>query len=360
MKNFKSRLAIILAMMMVFTSFTFISVFAGDDPVDGASTVNEPASPVEESTKKDATETIGDVTGIAGYSSYESVVFLWDKVDGADGYIVNGDPLPADHPVFETYKDGNKEKIRYNKTGLGEGGYARVAVKAYKDVSGEDGTTRIESSKSALAGGYAVETIRYRVRIKKGGTLYSHGGSGPRSIYVSKGQYIDCYGFGGGKYIFNYGGSIFYCNKTRTNKRSCLYNPGRTYSVQEAEFFVNDRGLSSGTGKLVWINTYTQTMYMFSGSAKNWKCELVSKCSTGKAASPTPTGVYGFKTIWKKIGKRHGIKYWSPFSQINSIHSRKAKWGMGAPKSNGCVRNYIEAAQQVYYGAPIGTTVYVF
>lgn len=330
MKRLKSRLAIILTLMMIFTSFEFVGVFAAE-------------------------EALGNVS-VAAYSSSDRVVFIWNAVEGADGYIIDGSTkVPA-------------SKLRYDKI-VGEGGYAAISVQAYKDPeevtaddpdAGQAAAAEPVYSNVATAAGNAVQTIRYRVRIKKGGTLKAHGGNGPGSIRVTKGQYIDCYGFGGGKYIFNYGGSIFYCNKSRTNKRSCIYNSGRTYSAQEAEFFVNDRGLSSSTGTLVWINTYTQTLYMFNGSAGSWHCVLASKCSTGKAASPTPTGVSGRKTIWKKISKRHGIKFWSPFSQINSVHGKKAKWRMGAPKSNGCVRNYVEAAQQVYYGAPIGTTVLVY
>lgn len=330
MKRIKSRLAIILTLMMIFTSFEFVGVFAAE-------------------------EALGNVS-VTAYSSSDRVVFTWNAVEGADGYIIDGSTkVPA-------------SKLRYDKV-VGEGGYAAISVQAYKDPeevpaddpdAGQAAAAEPVYSNVATAAGNAVQTIRYRVRIKKGGTLKSHGGNGPSSIRVTKGQYIDCYGFGGGKYIFNYGGSIFYCNKSRTNKRYCVYNSGRTYSAKEAEFFVNDRGLSSSTGTLVWINTFTQTMYMFNGSAGNWHCVLASKCSTGKAASPTPTGVSGHKTIWKKIKKRHGIKYWSPFSQINSIHSKKAKWGMGAPKSNGCVRNYIDAAYAVYVGAPIGTKVLVY
>lgn len=330
MKRIKSRLAIILTLMMIFTSFEFVGVFAAE-------------------------EALGNVS-VTAYSSSDRVVFTWNAVEGADGYIIDGSTkVPA-------------SKLRYDKV-VGEGGYAAISVQAYKDPeevpaddpdAGQAAAAEPVYSNVATAAGNAVQTIRYRVRIKKGGTLKSHGGNGPSSIRVTKGQYIDCYGFGGGKYIFNYGGSIFYCNKSRTNKRYCVYNSGRTYSAKEAEFFVNDRGLSSSTGTLVWINTFTQTMYMFNGSAGNWHCVLARKCSTGKAASPTPTGVSGHKTIWKKIKKRHGIKYWSPFSQINSIHSKKAKWGMGAPKSNGCVRNYIDAAYAVYVGAPIGTKVLVY
>lgn len=340
MKKLRRKMAIILAMVMVITSFTFLGVYAGE---------NDPADP-SEVTLRDTVEAPPAVTGLRACAANNSVVLLWDipaEDQKPDGYLINGEDVKTP----SVYKD---KYYRYDIKGLAEGQNATGTVVAY-NLDGENKVPSVSKSASSPC----VRTIRYRVRIKKGGTLKSHGGPS-RTISVYKGEYIDCYGFGGGKYIFERNGSIFYCNKSRTNKRYCVYDSSWSYSPEEAELFVNTMGLGSGTGSLVWINTYTQTMYMFNGSAGSWKCVLSSKCSTGKAASPTPTGVYGTKTIWKKIAKRHGIKYWSPFSQINSVHSRKAKWRMGAPKSNGCVRNYIEAAQQVYYGAPIGTTVLVY
>lgn len=339
MKRFKSKLAIILTLMMIFTSFEFVSVFA----------------------EGEEQQTIANVSGLAAYSSSEAVVFLWNKVEGADGYVIDGNKyIPASE--FTVHKNG---QIRYDKGGIGEGGYASISVKAYKDVytpsdsEAEPTTERIESAKAATASDNAVQTIRYRVRIKKGGWLKSHGGPS-RTIRVSKGQYIYAYGFGGGKYIFKDGDSIFYCNKSRTNKRSCVYNNRMAYSPEEAEFFINARGLGSSTGSFVWCNTYTQMIYRFSGSAGNWTCKDFYRCSTGKAATPSPTGVSGRKTIWKKIKKRHGIKWWSPYSDINSFHSKKAKWSIGAPTSNGCIRNYESHAYDLYVNAPIGTSVLLY
>ena len=345
MKKLRSRLAIVLTMAMVFTSLTFVGVFADNE--------SEPTKPA--------------AVNLTAYSSSNAVVFLWDKAKNEDGtvdtsvkYLVNGNPVtPAD------YKGMN----RYDVTGLAEGGSASITVVAYREkttttssgVEGEDPVTTTERLESdpRTASDNAVQTIRYRVRIKKGGTLKSHGGPS-QSIKVSKGEYIYAYGFGGGKYIFERNGSIFYCNKSRTNKRSCVYNSGMTYSPQEAEFFINARGLGSGTGSFVWCNTYTQTIYRFSGSAGNWTCQNYFKCSTGKAATPSPTGVSGRKTIWKKIKKRHGIKWWSPYSDINSFHSKKAKWRIGAPTSNGCIRNYEGNAYDLYVNAPIGTGVLLY
>lgn len=355
MKKIRRRLATILAMVMVITSFTFLGVYA--DPTD------PPADPT------DVTLTGGEggegeedlkpekVTGLEAFSSYESIVLLWDKVDDPTiKYLVNGKPVTPD--TYVTPRT-NKTMNRYDITGVAPGEYRYATVVAYR----EDSEMNRYESPVAGDGDVAVRTIAYRVRIKKSGTLKSHGGPS-RTIRVSKGEYIDCYGFGGGKYIFERNGSIFYCNKTRTNKRSCVYTNAFNYSRQDAEFYIEAKrrydSLSSPTNSLIWVNTFTQHLYRFDYRNGRWECVNDFECSTGKAATPSPTGVNGKKQIWKKISKRHKIKWWSPYSDINSIHAKKAKWRIGYPSSNGCIRNYENNAYDVYVNAPIGTRVLLY
>ena len=349
MKSFKSRLAIIVAMMVFITSFTFIGVSAatGENTAEATPAATEPVAPAAPA----------PVT-LTAYASNEAVVFLWN-VDAPDvKYLFNGQPIiPVQYTNPRTGQTFNRYDVSCG-AGLngtpGEGGVATGTVEAYRESNG------IKASQTATASGAAVKTIRYRLTIKTSGTLKSHGG--PKStIKVKKGQKIDAYGFGGGKYIFkNEIGSIFYCNMTRTGKKTCVYEKAWNYSREEAEFFVNSRGISSRTGSLVWINTYTQHLYRFEGSAGNWVCVNDFDCSTGKAKTPSPTGVSGKKAIWKKIKTRHGIPYWSPYSDINSIHAKRKGWKIGTPSSNGCVRNYKQNAYDVYVNAPIGTAVLLF
>ena len=332
MKKIKSRLAIILTVMMIISLFEVVGVFAGSE--DGA---------------KDSSTVTAQQTAsleLETHNSFESVRFMWNDV-GAAYYKVseNGGAEKVVSNLPTEYG-----KYQYNvKAAPGSG--AKLTVKAYNDQNG-----LIEE---ATASNSAVQNGLYRVRIKKGGTLKSHGG--PRkTIRISKGQYIYAYGFGGGKYIFKDGDSIFYCNKSRTNKRSVIFQRGWNYSRRDAECFVNDRGVGSGTNHLVWVNVYCQHMYFFDKVNGRWKCTDDWECSTGKASTPAPTGVSGMKTIHKKIKKRHGIPYWSCYSDINSIHGKKKKWSMGAPKSNGCIRNPNEKAYIVYVYGGKGTRVYIY
>lgn len=377
MKNFRSKLAIIVAMMVFVTSFTFIGVSAEDGAQNDAVVTEETAVLEAPAAEEVAAPAVNEgeegqdpkpepeivapapVT-LTAYASNEAVVFLWN-VDTPDvKYLFNGQPIT---PIPYTNPRTNQTYNRYDvSTGAGlngtpgEGGVATGTVVAYR-VKGDG--TRVEAA-PVTASGSAVRTIRYRLTIKTSGTLKSHGG--PKSkIKVKAGQKIDAYGFGGGKYIFkNEIGSVFYCNMTRTGKKSCVYEKTMNYSKEEAEFFVNSRGISSRTGALVWINTYTQHLYRFTGSAGNWVCVNDFDCSTGKAKTPSPTGVSGKKAIWKKIKTRHGIPYWSPYSDINSIHAKRKGWKIGTPSSNGCVRNYKQNAYDVYVNAPIGTAVLLF
>lgn len=376
MKKFRSRLAIILAMMMVLTSFTFIGVFADDEdgsdesPVvtkqaQGAETPAEALRGGGESGGEDPAVTVGDVVLDNAYAGCDYVHFMWAPVEDADGYEIkvnNGDWAPYSDDNNVVAKRNGKLHYRVyapaGASGAEAGTPATLSVRAFV-LNGEGVKEYSAESKKT---GYPVRTIAYRITIKKGGTLKSHGGP-PATMKVSKGQVINAYGFGGGKYIFkNENGSIFYCNKSRTRKRSCVYTRDR-YTDIDATFFVNDAStqgrVSSSNGRLVWVNTYTQMLYLFSGTNGDWTIMSAGaeKCATGKAATPSPTGVWGKKTIWKKIKKRHGIKWWSPYSDINSIHSKKAKWKIGAPTSNGCIRNYEWMAYQVYTQAPIGTPV---
>ena len=367
MKYFRRRLAIILAMVMVITSFTFLDVSAEGDLAD-----------VE----------VSAITGFESFSSFESVVLEWDKatvtkkpytlkpvvdsegqetgettkeygtpVESAASYKVMYNGKTVDIGKGTEVTVNGKTKIQYTSDKLTPGsaynsGDIRFDVVAYDPNTGKEG------SPAAIIDA-PVRTIAYRVKVKKSGTLKSHGGPS-RSIRVTKGQYIYAYGFGGGKYIFEDNGSIFYCNMSRTKSRSCVYTNAFNYTRKEAEFYINKKAVTSGTNSLIWINTYTQHLYRFVVQGGRWVCINDFECSTGKAKTPSPTGVSGYKAIWKKIGKRHGVKYWSPYSDINSIHAKKAKWKIGVPSSNGCIRNYEQNAYDVYVNAPIGTRVLLY
>jgi hypothetical protein len=345
MKKHSKKIAVITMMMVFLTSFSFIGVFAEENVPEAGSVTTVEAKATPEA-----------ISNFATYSSKDSVWLEWSPSKDAEKYEVSVNNVVKFTGVpSKKTADGN---FLYQVTGLKAVGDKAATINYAFKVVAINGSNR---SAESVLNDSPVRPIGYKLKIKKSGTLKSH--AGKKAKYkVKKGQWLYADRFGaGGKYIFNRNGSTFYCDRLRTSTRKAIYSTKNPYSEKEAEFFVNDSGLESKkTGVLVWVNTYTQHIYMFTGKKGAWKCVLNKPCSTGKASSPTPTGINGKKKVWKKIKTRHGIKWWSPFQEINSIHAKKKSWKIGKPSSNGCVRNYIENAKAVYDKAKIGSTVYVF
>ena len=180
--------------------------------------------------------------------------------------------------------------------------------------------------------------------------------------------------------MFSYNDHMFWLNRISTKKQSTGYTRSALYN-ESAEYFVNSRPYrSSKTNKLIWINTYTQRMYIFDKNPSTGKWVLNNSCktgwaiSTGRSSAPTirtidpkssnlDSGrkIGKIKNINKKIKKRHNIPYWNCFSSYNAIHGKKAKWSISSiPKSGGCVRNTNDHAKWVYDNCKNGTGVILF
>lgn len=304
------------------------------------------------------------VSGLKTHPGYRSVILDWVKSDSADGYAVyystakNGtyklSGTATNKANISKYDSG---RVLYEVKGLQEFTvYYFKVVAFYGDQTNPAGAV-------AAAYNQPVRPITYVLTIKKNVTLKKHGGSGPSKLYLKKGQKISAVGFNSGKYVIEYKGSVFNATKSRAKKVTCSYNKTLTYDRISAEYYVNRRGLSSSTKQLIWVSTYTQKIYVFTGSKGKWVLKNYWKVSTGKASSPTPTGNYGFKKVWKRVKTRHGIKYWTCFSSMNAFHGLFKSWvkKLGTPASGGCVRNPVAKAQWLYNNNNIrmGTTVFI-
>lgn len=416
MKKHAKRLSIILTLALILTSFEFLSVFAvdtytitwvvgdksittpveaGDVPVYPNETPTKPdqgdssytfdgwePKPVAATADATYTAKFTETTNkkpakvdLKTYSSYNSVWLEWTEVDNpnTDGkfagkavsYSVLRDGVALDSRYIEKITIDGKPGYRYHVTGLSSAmspfstnfpSY-KFVVKA--SIKADDGTTK-ESSSDVKADS-PVRSMRYRITIKRSGTLKSH--SGRKQKYkVKKGQVIYADRFQTGKYIFDYNGSTFYVARTRVGKKAAEYvgAGGWNYSPKEAEYYVRDRGLSSGTGVLVWVNTYTQHVYYFNRGAAGWTCADNWECSTGTASTPTPSGTNGMKAIKKKIKKKNGIKWWSTFNGNAALHGRKKNKPVGNVASNGCVRNPDGKAYTIFSYAGKGTRVMIY
>ena len=379
MKNLKSRLAIALMLMMVFvTSFELVGVFA-EDEVQGT----EPAV-TEEAVEPAATEEAADLVTPEPEVINNAPAEEGDLVDPVPGEPeavapqVNGlTALSSCNSVYLRWTSPVTDGVTYAVTANGvakpvtvinNGSYLECKVPdldanidcftgVYPSYTLTVTATSENGSATASVIGAPVRTIAYKIQIKTSATLKSHNAIKGK-VKVKKGQYIYAYGFGcGGKYLFkDANGSLYFCNLTRTSKRSCVYSKVDNYTDEEATLFVNDAGFYSNNGYLVWVNTYTQHIYLFimDYATGRWTLnhpDMVSaECATGKASSPSPTSaaMFGRQTICKKLKTRHGIPFWSCYSDINAIHAKKKSWKMGAPASNGCVRNLKPNAEKIY------------
>lgn len=362
MKKHAKRLSILLALTLIFTSFEFVGVFATDN--EPTEQMLEQPTETQQAPALLATEGEGDGEGggeevelkapaapeVQTFSSYQSVALEWAKVTkDAEGNDYGED-------VVVKYKvngqDVGTATSWHSAFNLDPYGSYAFTVEAYIDG-------KPELSASATAWDSPVRPMRYVLKIKRKGTLKSHGGP-KQKLKVTKGMVIYADRFQTGKYIFDYNGSRFQVARTRVGKKYADYTHAFDYSAREAEYYVNDRGLGSSTGVLIWVNTFTQHVYYFNRGGAGWVCADNWDCSTGTASTPTPTGTNGLKSLKKKIKKKNGIRWWSTFNGNAALHGRKKNKQVGSPASNGCVRNPDEKAWVVYAYAGKGTRVVIY
>ena len=322
----------------------------------------------------------GNVTGLVLHPEYNSITLTWNAVSGAKGYEVW---RSTDGKNFSRVATPTSTSWRDTSANGTVGTFSEARTYYYRVYSMSQSNTR--SGSSATVSGTCVRPMYETVTFKKACKLKSHGGK-KATVKFAKGQTIVAQGFGGGKYRFWYNGSYFYASYARVKNCRASYQAnsvangktftgiwGRTnyaqnnvtsysginfYDKISAENFVNHSGQASKTGYLIWVSTYTQHMYIFTGSKGNWKLYKDWEVSTGAAKSPTPTG-FG-KKITKKIKKHSGIKWWSPFQTMNSIHGQRKSYSFGSPQSNGCVRNFDQNGKWVYDYCKKGTAVIVY
>lgn len=346
MKKKAKRMSIILALALIFTSLEFAGVFALPENSSDGEAVS--AQAVETEGVLTAAEETPEPTApaaapaLTAEASYEAVVLKWTAVEGATAYVVTGNgktietaELTATVKKLDPFKKYEFTVAAKNAAGTGPAATVKKAP---------------------------VRDIQYKLTIKQSGTLRSHAGK-RASMKVKAGKTYSAYGFAGGKYIMkgNNGKSTFYVARTRVGNKKAVTSSKIKYTRAEAENYVNARKQSSKSKKLIWVNTYTQHLYLFEGKKGAWKCVDDWKISTGTASTPTPTSISGLKKITGHTKLRHGIKWWSFFHGTAALHGVKNNWGkkLGRVASNGCIRNPVPKAK-ILYGTKKGTKVIIY
>ena len=308
MKKIKKRLLVVLMLVTMFIACQAISVSA--------------AAP--------------RTTEFKAYPGYNSVILAWRRVPEAKGYVC-------------FYKKPNGKYVRY-----------RVW-----EHNPSNSLITVSINNLALYKDYAFRITAYvnspdEARAEDG--VMAHAEPVRPMTYRLHGRGVTADGFTAGKYIVNNykGQGRYLVTKARAGGVSAIYTRKWNYGKFTAESFVNAKGVSSKTNRLVWVSTYTQHAYYFEGSKGHWVMKDHWECSTGKPSAPTPTGNNYQKEIWRKTMWRHNIQYWSPFSSWNSIHGGYDNSDIGHPESSGCVGNLDRNAKTVYNKCGIGTTVVIF
>ncbi len=318
----------------------------------------------------------------------KSVTLSWTKLKKASGYIVYQKGSDGKYKELKRIEDGSATSVKISKLTNGKTYYFRVA--AYRTV---DDVTVIGSRSGVLKGKpskvYAaakkVHSYYYKVKVTETTTAKQVGGSG--TLTVKKGTTLRIVSRKNG-YT---GTSYFYKDDTKYSIPSTALNydsysfitRSKAYSDAVATQFVNYKGYKSSTKWMIWINTYTQRLYIFQGSQYNWKLYKKTLCSTGvagtftsfsdgetKLRAETPLGsstIRSKQPEWKFAWDQYA--YWASRIKGGAIHSwlyypdTMQKWALGKlgkPSSHGCVRVDIVEAKFIYDNIPVGTRVVVY
>lgn len=141
-------------------------------------------------------------------------------------------------------------------------------------------------------------------------------------------------------------------------------------SRSSVEAFVNNRGTSSSTSYLIWIDTEAKYTYVFTGSARNWTLQRAMHSTVGKPSTPTIKGTFtvGAKGSYFTVDANPAwiCKNYTQFLGDYLIHSIVYdRYGnivdgrLGMELSLGCVRVSMDNATYIYNNVPRGSTVYV-
>jgi len=285
------------------------------------------------------------VTDFKAYSGYARVVLTWKKVSNATGYeIWRSTKAKSGFKKIKTISKVSTTTYT-NKVS--------VNTKYYYRIYALNGSSK--SSEYASVSDEAVRYMTYKITFKKTRTLKSHDSKKVTTKFKA-GTTVTATGYKTGRYVFKYKGRTYYVTRISTKNQKVGQYSSKNYSKKEAEYFVNQKGLSSKTKYLIWVNTYTQQEFIFKGSKGKWKLVKQWDVATGKASTPTQTGTY---RIVKKIARNNGLKYWNIVYKF-SIHGKAGSWKLGYPASHACVRNTNEHAKWIFNTCPNKTTVCVY
>ncbi|MBR3124361.1 MAG: hypothetical protein IKF42_02890 [Mogibacterium sp.] len=309
-------------------------------------------------------------------SSYLSVILSWKKAEDVDGYKIYWNNGKKDG-VIEVDSDTAKYVFKISDIDR-EQKYTFDIVAVKNGV--ESAPVTIEDS--------AVQLMKLKVTLKVAKVLKNHDRpEGKYTIKLKAGTNIETCGFTNGKYVFQkkVGGKLrtFHVMRIAVRNQKVQYigayskskgwrivKPKLAYSKEEAESFVNTLGVKSNTKHLIWVNQYTQRLYVFKGKKGKW--QLIEQCykdeddgypgwpvASGKPTSPTSTGLTNIKQ--RTPGGGGKVPFWNVTTWFSIHGNSPGPWGpLGWPKSGACCRNTTPHAKWIYQNTKMHTAVYVY
>lgn len=330
----------------VIDDFDFDDAAVEEEPVAEDVVAEEDLEMVAEDAKNAGADQsqLAAVTNLKAAPGYKKVTVTWTAVPGATSYAV-------------TYAPGSKTvTVAKNSFVLKNPAYHTDYT--FKVVAKNDSSSSAAATATCKTD-RKIKPITYKFKMKMSATLKSHGGS-KKKLRLKAGETIKANRFKSGKYVITRKKGTYFINRTRARNPKAVYTRKYNYTRAEAEHFVNGIKMSSKKKQLIWVSTYCQHAYAFKGKKGKWKCVRDWELSTGRADAPTPTGVNGKVSLWKKLSFRHGLQWWSCFSSYNAFHGKQSSWSIGKPASSGCIRNKNKDAKWIYNNVPISTRVYIY
>ena len=304
----------------------------------------------------------GKVNAKLYYNGNKKVTLSWDKVKYATSYQVWQKKSNGKYALV-----GNTTKLATTITGLTNNVVYTFRVRAVRTIG--KGTTYGPLTGDILARPTvpsaevkAVHRVHYWATFNQNVTVTSYDGK-TRTAF-NKGQKVRVTNKNSSTAYLSYNGKEYRVNPGLITCTSMITDYRKAYSGKVAQEYVNYKGFTSTSNWFVWVNTYTQHVYVFKGSQYRWKLQKDFVCSTGMLKAQTS---YGFTYIRSKQ-----YEWWFTYDQLAYYASRIGcgafhSWlyypgepkryypgigTMGYPASHGCVRIDLKNAKYMYENVP--------
>lgn len=148
---------------------------------------------------------------------------------------------------------------------------------------------------------------------------------------------------------------------------SRFHNKMRSYEDNVVKK-VNSNNYSSKTKYLIYVDTASFKVNIFTGIKNKWKLDKSYLCTIGKNSTPTPKGTFyiGVKGLYFGVNKGYKCWYYTSFKGNYLFHSiiynldgsvRDGRLGMKL--SDGCIRLAKPNAKYIWDNIPRGTKVII-